>query len=130
MSRPAQRPIKRLLIANRGEIATRIISTARELDIETYAIYIADDNSHAVWAAQAIKLSSASTFMNIDELINIIKQHQIDAVHPGYGFLSESEEFCKRIWDEAGAVVVGPGWGILANTGDKLKARQLAEKCE
>ena len=130
MSRPAQRPIKRLLIANRGEIATRIISTARELDIETYAIYIADDNSHAVRAAQAIKLSSASTFMNIDELINIIKQHQIDAVHPGYGFLSESEEFCKRIWDEAGAVVVGPGWGILANTGDKLKARQLAEKCE
>ncbi|RAR09195.1 carbamoyl-phosphate synthase L chain, ATP binding domain-like protein [Stemphylium lycopersici] len=126
---PTQRPIKRLLIANRGEIATRIISTARELDIETYAIYIAEDDSHAVRATHAIELSSASTFMNIDELINIIKQHQIDAVHPGYGFLSESEKFCKRAWDEAGAVVVGPGWGILENTGDKLKARQLAEKC-
>ena len=67
--------------------------------------------------------------MNIDQLINIIKDHQIDAVHPGYGFLSESEVFCKRVWKEAGAVVVGPGWGILSSTGDKLKARQLAEEC-
>ena len=68
--------------------------------------------------------------MSIDKLIDIIKQHQIDAVHPGYGFLSESEDFSKRVWDEAGAVVVGPGWGILRSTGDKLKARQLAEECE
>jgi len=67
--------------------------------------------------------------MNIDQLINIIKDHQIDAVHPGYGFLSESELFCKRVWEEAGAVVVGPGWGILSSTGDKLNARQLAEEC-
>ncbi|EMD64367.1 hypothetical protein COCSADRAFT_199749 [Bipolaris sorokiniana ND90Pr] len=129
MDRPPQRPIKRLLIANRGEIATRIISTARELDIETYAIYTSGDETHAVRAAHAIQLESAATFMSIDELIEIIKQHQIDAVHPGYGFLSESEDFCKRVWDEAGAVVVGPGWGILSNTGDKLKARQLAEAC-
>ncbi|EUC48584.1 hypothetical protein COCMIDRAFT_87138 [Bipolaris oryzae ATCC 44560] len=129
MDRPPQRPIKRLLIANRGEIATRIISTARELDIETYAIYTSGDETHAVRAAHAIQLESAATFMSIDKLIEIIKQHQIDAVHPGYGFLSESEDFCKRVWDEAGAVVVGPGWGILSNTGDKLKARQLAEAC-
>lgn len=129
MDRPSQRPIKRLLIANRGEIATRIISTARELDIETYAIYASGDNSHAVRAAHAIEVQSAATFMDIDGLIEIIKQHQIDAVHPGYGFLSESENFCKRVWDEAGAVVVGPGWGILSNTGDKLKAKQLAETC-
>ena len=124
-----QRPIKRLLVANRGEIATRIISTARELDIETYAIYASGDESHAVQATHAIELQSAATFMSIDSLLEIIKQHQIDAVHPGYGFLSESEDFCKRAWDEAGAMVVGPGWGILSNTGDKLKARQLAEKC-
>ncbi|EMD88741.1 hypothetical protein COCC4DRAFT_40190 [Bipolaris maydis ATCC 48331] len=129
MDRPPQRPIKRLLIANRGEIATRIISTARELDIETYAIYTSGDETHAVRAAHAIRLESAATFMSTDKLIEAIKHHQIDAVHPGYGFLSESEEFCKRVWDEAGAVVVGPGWGILSNTGDKLKARQLAEAC-
>jgi pyruvate carboxylase len=68
--------------------------------------------------------------MSIDDLIDITRTHQIDAVHPGYGFLSESEDFSKRVWEEAGAVVVGPGWGILGNTGDKLKARQLAEQCE
>ncbi|CAA9966047.1 hypothetical protein CFE70_009440 [Pyrenophora teres f. teres 0-1] len=129
MSRPAQRPIKRLLIANRGEIATRIISSARELDIKTYAIYTSGDESHALKAATAIKLPSASTFMDIDQLIKIIKQHQIDAVHPGYGFLSESAVFSKRVWEEARAIVVGPGWSILSSTGDKLKARQLAEEC-
>jgi pyruvate carboxylase len=68
--------------------------------------------------------------MSIDALIEIVKKHQVDAIHPGYGFLSESEDLAKRAWDEAGAVVVGPGWGILSNTGDKLKARQLAERCE
>ncbi|CAO2647546.1 Nn.00g084680.m01.CDS01 [Neocucurbitaria sp. VM-36] len=113
MSRPPQRPIKRLLVANRGEIATRIISSARELDIETYAIYISGDTSHAARAANAIELPSAASFMDIDALIDIVKTHQIDAIHPGYGFLSESEAFSKRLWDEAHAVVVGPGWGIL-----------------
>jgi pyruvate carboxylase len=86
--------------------------------------------SHALRAAYGIKLPSAAAFMNIDVLVDIVKKHQIDTIHPGYGFLSESEEFAKRMWDEAEAVVVGPGWGILANTGDKLKARQLAERCE
>ncbi len=68
--------------------------------------------------------------MSIYALIEIVKKYQIDAVHPGYGFLSECEEFAKRVWDGAGAVVVGPGWAILSNTGDKLKARKLAEECE
>ena len=67
--------------------------------------------------------------MSIDGLIEIIEHYKIDAVHPGYGFLSESEDFSRRVWKEAGAVVVGPGWGILSSTGDKLKARQLAEQC-
>ena len=68
--------------------------------------------------------------MDISALIEIVKKHQIDAVHPGYGFLSESAAFAKRMWDDAGAAVVGPGWEILAETGDKLKARGLAERCE
>jgi pyruvate carboxylase len=67
--------------------------------------------------------------MSIDVLIEIIKHYEIDAVHPGYGFLSESEDFSKRVWNETGTVVVGPGWGILSSTGDKLKARLLAEQC-
>ncbi|UPX20381.1 Pyruvate carboxylase [Ascochyta rabiei] len=128
MSRPPQRSIKRLLIANRGEIAARIISSARELDIETYSVYISGDSSHAAKATHALELPSAAAFMEIDTLIEIVRKHQIDAVHPGYGFLSESEVFSERMWREAGAVVVGPGWDILANTGDKLKARQLAER--
>jgi pyruvate carboxylase len=86
--------------------------------------------SHAARAAHAIELSSSAAFMSINSLVKIVKEHQIDAVHPGYGFLSESEELAKCMWDEAGAIVVGPGWGILANTGDKLKARQLAERCK
>ncbi|KAH5048640.1 hypothetical protein HBI24_073790 [Parastagonospora nodorum] len=129
MNRPPPGPIKRLLIANRGEIATRIISSARELDIETYAIYISGDASHASRATHGIELPSAATFMDISALIEMVKKHQIDAVHPGYGFLSESAAFAKRMWDEAGAAVVGPGWEILAETGDKLKARGLAERC-
>lgn len=68
--------------------------------------------------------------MNIKELVDLVKKHEIDAVHPGYGFLSESDEFSRRMWEDAGAVVVGPGWGILAKTGDKLKARMLAEECK
>jgi pyruvate carboxylase len=77
-----------------------------------------------------VELPSAASFMNIQHIIDIVKKHEIDAVHPGYGFLSESDEFAKRMWDEAGAVVVGPGWGLLAKTGDKLRARGLAEECE
>lgn len=67
--------------------------------------------------------------MDISGLIAIVKKHAIDAVHPGYGFLSESAEFAKSMWDQAGAVVIGPGWEILEATGDKLRARELAEKC-
>ncbi|KAF2205358.1 hypothetical protein GQ43DRAFT_453152 [Delitschia confertaspora ATCC 74209] len=129
MSRPPQRPIKRLLIANRGEIATRIISSARELGIDTFAIYTPGDGSHTSRAAHAIELPSSATFMNISASIELVKKYEIDAVHPGYGFLSESAEFAKRMWEEAGAVVVGPGWEILARTGDKLKARALAAEC-
>ncbi|OCK84644.1 hypothetical protein K432DRAFT_439914 [Lepidopterella palustris CBS 459.81] len=128
MSRPHPRPIKRLLVANRGEIAVRILSTARELGIETYAVYTPGDTAHAVKATYATQLPSAASYLNIQELINIAKKHHIDSVHPGYGFLSESGEFSRRMWEEAGAMVVGPGWGILASTGDKLRARLLAEE--
>ncbi|KIW04447.1 uncharacterized protein PV09_04713 [Verruconis gallopava] len=128
MERPEARQIKRLLVANRGEIATRIISSARELDIDTIAVYTNDDTSHTLGANKSIKLSSPASYLNIDELISVVRQHGIDAVHPGYGFLSESAEFARKMWD-AGVAVVGPGWGILERTGDKLKARLLAEEC-
>lgn len=59
----------------------------------------------------------------------MVKKHGIDAIHPGYGFLSESPDFAQRMWDEAGALVIGPGPAILSRTADKLQARRLAEEC-
>jgi acetyl/propionyl-CoA carboxylase alpha subunit len=118
-----------MLILSRGEIATRILATARELDIETYSLYTSDDASHCSNAAHAILLPSSSSYLDISQLIVIIKDNSIDAIHPGYGFLSESAEFAKTAWDAANAVVVGPGWEILARTGDKLQARRLALQC-
>ena len=64
--------------------------------------------------------------MEIDALVSIVKQHDIDAVHPGYGFLSESADFSRRMSSEAHAMVIGPGWGLLEILGDKLSARNLA----
>lgn len=118
-----------MLIEFRGEIATRIISTARELDIETYSIYTSTDRSHTFGSSHSIKVASPASYLDISELIEIAKKHKIDTIHPGYGFLSESPDFARRMRDEAGAVVIGPGPEILSRTGDKLQARLLAEEC-
>ncbi|KAF2963720.1 hypothetical protein GQX73_g9850 [Xylaria multiplex] len=126
---PPRRPIKRLLIANRGEIAKRIVDCARELSIETFTLTTSGDTSHAFGATHLLSIPSAASYLDITALIKIVKQHSIDAVHPGYGFLSESADFARRMWDEAGAVVIGPGWDILRKTGDKLAAKLLAQQC-
>ena len=131
---PPQRPISRILIANRGEIAIRILQSCHELPNppSTFAIYTDQDSSHVSLGRphHAIKLPSPSSYMNIDYLIGIVTEHHIDAVHPGYGFLSESAEFSRRMWTEANCVVVGPGWEVLERTGDKLRAKALAAECE
>ncbi|KAB8303909.1 hypothetical protein EYC80_005272 [Monilinia laxa] len=113
----------------RGEIATRIISTARELDIDTYSLYTENDTSHTRHSTQSIKLPSPSSYLDVSALISIVQTHHIDAIHPGYGFLSESPEFAERMWKEANAIVIGPGPEVLERTGDKLKARELAGEC-
>lgn len=77
-----------------------------------------------------MQISSPSSYLNIDELLHIVKEYRVDAIHPGYGFLSESDEFSKRMWYEANAAVVGPGWDILAQVGDKAQARRLANDCK
>ncbi len=100
------------------------------MDIETYSIYTTNDESHCRGSTKSIHLKSPASYLDISELVEIIKNHKIDAVHPGYGFLSESPEFAQRVWEDAGAVVVGPGPGVLARTGDKLQARLLAEECQ
>ena len=131
---PVQRPIKRLLVANRGEIAIRILQSCRELPNPpvTCALYTDSDSTHISLGRpnHAIRLPSPSSYMDIPFLIKVVKDNHIDAVHPGYGFLSESAEFSRRIWHEAEAVVIGPGWEVLEQTGDKLKAKVLAMSCE
>jgi acetyl/propionyl-CoA carboxylase alpha subunit len=131
---PVQRPIKRLLVANRGEIATRILQSCRELPAPPiiFAIYTDNDNTHVSLGRpnHAIRLPSPSSYLDITYLIKLVKDNHIDAVHPGYGFLSESAEFSKRTWEEAQAVVVGPGWEVLEQTGNKLKAKALATSCD
>jgi pyruvate carboxylase len=67
--------------------------------------------------------------LDIVEILSVAKENNIDAIHPGYGFLSESAELSQKAW-ETGIVVIGPGWDILDKTGDKLKARVLAEQCK
>ncbi|GAP91561.1 putative pyruvate carboxylase [Rosellinia necatrix] len=126
---PPRTPIKRLLVANRGEISKRIIDCARELSIDTFALITSGDTSHALGAAHALPIPSPATYLDISALIEIAKRHAIDAVHPGYGFLSESAEFAKRMWNDAGAIVIGPGWDALGKTGDKLAAKLLAQQC-
>ncbi|KXJ95612.1 carbamoyl-phosphate synthase L chain, ATP binding domain-domain-containing protein [Microdochium bolleyi] len=127
--RPPPRPIKRLLVANRGEIAVRVLAAARELGICAIAAYTKGDATHVIHASEAIELPSPASYLDIDHFVKLAKDANIDAVHPGYGFLSESAEFTSRMWEEAGVVVVGPGWAVLDRTGDKLMARKLAVEC-
>lgn len=117
-----------MLTVVRGEIATRILQTARELGLTTFACYTDNDISHTYNAAHAIHLSSPSAYNDIDEILRVAKENDVQAIHPGYGFLSESAAFARRM-EDAGILVVGPGSRILEETGDKIRARMLAEEC-
>ncbi|KAL4778737.1 hypothetical protein BJX76DRAFT_362443 [Aspergillus varians] len=122
------RPIQRLLVANRGEIAVRILQATRDTcpSVETFALYTEDDHSHCdIGRPQHALQISPDGYLDIELLVQLVQQHAIDAIHPGYGFLSESAEFSKRMQD-LGVMVIGPGWEILDRTGDKLRAKQLA----
>ncbi|KAB8224036.1 hypothetical protein BDV33DRAFT_18562 [Aspergillus novoparasiticus] len=125
--------IQRLLVANRGEIAVRILQAARELSpsIETFALYTDDDRSHCDIGRphHAVRIPSAAAYLDIPLLVDLSRENNIDSVHPGYGFLSESAEFASRMHD-AGITVIGPGPETLSCTGDKLRAKQLATQCK
>ena len=117
----------KLLIANRGEIACRIIKTAHEMGISCVAVYTeADTYSPFVrMADQAIKLSDS--YLNGNEIINAAKQTGAEAIHPGYGFLSENAKFARAVQKE-GLIWVGPNSRVITSMGDKLKAKDIAEK--
>lgn len=123
---------KKILIANRGEIAIRVIRTCREMGIQSVAIYSeADRNSlHVMLADEAYEVGpppSAQSYLNADKIIEICKLSGADAVHPGYGFLSEAPEFARKL-HKAGIVFIGPTVENMEAMGDKLAARDLMKK--
>ena len=122
--------VNKLLVANRGEIALRVVRTAREMGIPTVAVY-AEQDRHAQYvqmADEAYLLSGDTykdTYLNEDLLVDILQRSGADAVHPGYGFLSEVASFARKVID-AGATWIGPNPKALVDLGDKITARQVA----
>jgi len=128
----AEREIKKLLIANRGEIAVRIIRAAKDSGIQTVAVYAGADRDaqHVQLADEAYSLdgeTAAETYLVIEKLLGVARRSGANAVHPGYGFLSENAQFAKAVVD-AGLIWVGPPASAIERLGDKLSARQVAEK--
>ena len=124
--------VKSLLVANRGEIAVRVIRAAAELGVRTATIFSEDDESslHARKADQAFALrgQGARAYLDIDQMVAAARDTGCDAIHPGYGFLSESAEFARRC-AEQGITFVGPRPETLELFGDKARARAMAESC-
>jgi acetyl/propionyl-CoA carboxylase alpha subunit len=128
-----KRPLKKLLIANRGEIALRIIRTARAEGLATVAVYSEADRGAAhVAAADDARLigpaEAALSYLSIEAILAAARATGADAIHPGYGFLSERPEFARAV-EDAGMIFVGPPASVMAALGDKVRARQLAIKC-
>ena len=124
--------MKRVLIANRGEIAVRIIRACQDHGLESIAIYSDEDRNslHAQMATHAYALggtSAVSTYLNIPRIIEVAKESGADAVHPGYGFLSENALFAQSVID-AGLTWIGPPPSAIKALGDKVSARKIAAK--
>ena len=124
--------LSKILVANRGEIAVRIIRTCRELGIKSVAIYSdLDHNSlHVRLADEAYGLGGSSpseSYLNTKEILEIIKKANVDGVHPGYGFLSENADFARAV-ESLGVAFVGPPAEAIEIMGDKISAREAAEK--
>jgi acetyl-CoA/propionyl-CoA carboxylase biotin carboxyl carrier protein len=124
--------MKRVLIANRGEIAVRIIRACQDHGLESVAVYSDEDRNsmHAQMATHAYSLggiTAASTYLNITKIIEVAQQSGADAVHPGYGFLSENAQFAQSVID-AGLIWIGPPPSAIKALGDKVSARKIAAK--
>lgn len=124
--------IKKILIANRGEIALRVIRSAKEMEIKTVAIFSeADRNAlHVKYADEAVCVGpppSSESYLKAEKIIELSKKLKVDAIHPGYGFLSESAEFAKKVTD-AGLIFIGPSPESIEVMGSKLAAKAAVNK--
>ncbi|HCL71310.1 MAG TPA: carbamoyl-phosphate synthase large subunit, partial [Gammaproteobacteria bacterium] len=123
---------KHILVANRGEIAIRILRTAADLGIETSAVFATDDE-HALHTRHAdhvhcLEAEGVQAYLDLAKLLDIAGSNKCDAIHPGYGFLSESPAFAAEC-EGAGFTFIGPTSETLKLFGDKAAARALAESC-
>src|SRR5271170_2670147 len=122
----------KILIANRGEIACRVIKTARRMGIATVAVYSEADSEalHVRMADEAVPIGpapSTESYLRIEGIIEACRKTGAEAVHPGYGFLSERAEFASAL-AEAGIVFIGPTPEAIAAMGDKISAKRLAQE--
>src|SRR3954468_8276899 len=124
---------QKLLVANRGEIAIRVFRSAHELGIRTVAVYSHEDRFalHRLKADEAYQVGKAGepirSYLNIDGIVGLAQEKQVDAIHPGYGFLSENADFA-RACEAAGIIFIGPRPELLDLLGDKVAARALARE--
>jgi len=127
---PHEGKFEKILIANRGEIACRVISTCKFMGIQTVAVHSDVDSNalHVKLADEAVCVGKAPTsqsYLRMDEIIRAVKETGAQAVHPGYGFLSENTEFARRL-TEAGAVFIGPNSQAIRAMGDKIESKKIA----
>ena len=121
--------IKKILIANRGEIACRIIKACKEMSIGTVAVYseVDSDSPHVLMADEAIEIGPANpseSYLNFDKIVNAAKDTSSDAIHPGYGFLSENGDFAQYV-QESGLIFIGPEPSTIKSMGDKAESKQM-----
>ncbi len=126
---------KKLLVANRGEIAIRVLRAATELKLRTVAIYTYEDrySLHRYKADESYQIGANDEplrpYLDIEEIIRVARRYRVDAIHPGYGFLSENVDFVRRC-EEEGIVFVGPGSTVMESLGDKVRAKVIARATE
>ena len=132
MSQPITK-ITKLLVANRGEIAIRVLRAASELKIRTVAVFTYEDrySLHRYKADEAYQIGAnedpLKPYLDIEEIINVAKREGVDGIHPGYGFLSENVGFARRCREE-GIIFVGPRPEVMEKLGDKVQAKMVARK--